>query len=625
MDHLDAEKRSERSETVDLNDGALQVDISDALSEREKVKFTVHTKTNLPEFAKADFSVVRQHEEFIWLHDRFEEDESYAGYIIPPPPPRPDFDSSREKLQKLGEGEGSLTGEEFKKMKQELEAEYLATFKKTVAMHEVFLCRLANHPVFRNDHNFRVFLEYEQDLSVRGKNKKEKLETLLRTFSKTTDEILLSSTQKDVDEFFDKEKNFLLDYHSLLRDASVKADRMTKCRKDVADSYIKISSCLLEMATVDANQLERFATKTADIFEKARKIESRVSTDQDLKLSDTLRYYMRDTTAAKNLLFRRLRCLANYETANRALEKARAKNKDVHAAEWSQHQACEKFEQMSAKAKEELMDFKTRRVSAFKKNLIELSELELKHANPTLVREVAAPDVGRMGIEILSFTIKDVYDDVTYLSSLGKTQAANVKRDATVGVAQANRDAGIREAECEKAALDVKYKMDAKVADNTRLYHLQKANYDREMQTAKAEAAMAHGLQTAKTKQQLCAEQLQVTIIERRKQIEIEEQEIMRKEKELTATVKLPAEAESYQVEIIAHGRKAQVVEKARGEAEKTKLIGMAEASCIENIGRANAEAMRLKAAVSNSTETLLSLNAFLTLCQRYLGKLPHR
>lgn len=61
-----------------------------------------------------------------------------------------------------------------------------------------------------------------------------------------------------------------------------------------------------------------------------------------------------------------------------------------------------------------------------------------------LVREVAAPDVGRMGIEILSFTIKDVYDDVQYLSSLGKAQTAAVKRDADVGVAQANRDAGIR-------------------------------------------------------------------------------------------------------------------------------------------------------------------------------------
>lgn len=47
--------------------------------------------------------------------------------------------------------------------------EYLATFKKTVAMHEMFLTRLAHHPVFRNDHNLRVFLEYDQDLCVRGK------------------------------------------------------------------------------------------------------------------------------------------------------------------------------------------------------------------------------------------------------------------------------------------------------------------------------------------------------------------------------------------------------------------------------------------------------------------------
>jgi sorting nexin-5/6/32 len=162
-----------RSDAVDLNENSLVVDISDALSERDKVKFTVHTKTSLPEFVKQEFSVVRQHEEFIWLHDRFEENEEYAGYIIPPGPPRPDFDASREKLQKLGEGEGTMTKEEFTKMKQELEAEYLATFKKTVAMHEVFLCRLANHPVFRKDHNFRVFLEYDQELSVRGKNKKE--------------------------------------------------------------------------------------------------------------------------------------------------------------------------------------------------------------------------------------------------------------------------------------------------------------------------------------------------------------------------------------------------------------------------------------------------------------------
>lgn len=67
---------------MDLADKSLQVDISDALSEKDKVKFTVHTKTTLPEFQKSDNLVVRQHEEFVWLHDRFEENEEYAGYIV---------------------------------------------------------------------------------------------------------------------------------------------------------------------------------------------------------------------------------------------------------------------------------------------------------------------------------------------------------------------------------------------------------------------------------------------------------------------------------------------------------------------------------------------------------------
>ncbi|GIY09574.1 sorting nexin-6 [Caerostris darwini] len=372
-----------RSNTVDLSDQSLLVDISDALSERDKVKFTVHTKTTLSSFAKHEFSVVRQHEEFVWLHDTFEESEKYAGFTIPPAPPCPDFDASREKLHKLSEGEGTMTKEEFVKMKQELEMEYLATFKKTVAMHEVFLQRLASHPVFRNDNNLKVFLEYEQELSVRGKNKKEILADLFSNIGKTADDLLLSSTQKDVDEFFEHEKTFLIDYHSHIKNATYKADKMTQSHKNVADTYIKISSSLVQLATIDGSDLEKyivFFSKVSDTFEKARKIEGRVATDEDLKLSDTLRYYMRDTAASKNLLYRRLRCLANYETANRNLEKARAKNKEVHLAETAQQEACDRFEAISKQARQELQDFRIRRVAAFRKNLVELAELEIKHA-----------------------------------------------------------------------------------------------------------------------------------------------------------------------------------------------------------------------------------------------------
>merc|ERR1712193_150809 len=192
----------------------------------------------------------------------------------------------------------------------------------------------------------------------------------------------------------------------------------------------------------------------------------------------------------------------------------------------------------------------------------------------SLVREVAAPDVGRMGIEVLSFTIKDVYDNVTYLASLGKAQTAAVKRDAEIGVAQANRDAGIREAECEKAAMDVKYNTDTKIEDNSRAFKLQKA----------------------KIQQKIRNEEIQIQVVERRKQIEIEEQEIRRKEKELMSTVKLPAEAEGYKVQTIAEGKRTQTVEGARAEAERVRLIGASEARAIEAVGRAEAEKMRMKA-----------------------------
>merc|ERR1712109_364838 len=214
----------------------------------------------------------------------------------------------------------------------------------------------------------------------------------------------------------------------------------------------------------------------------------------------------------------------------------------------------------------------------------------------SLVREVAAPDVGRMGIEVLSFTIKDVYDNVTHLASLGKAQTAAVKRDAEIGVAQANRDAGIREAECEKAAMDVKYNTDTKIEDNSRAFKLQKANFDREVNTAKAEAQLAYELQAAKIQQKIRNEEIQIQVVERRKQIEIEEQEIRRKEKELMSTVKLPAEAEAYKVQTIAEGKRTQTVESARADAERVRLIGASEARAIEAVGRAEAEKMRMKA-----------------------------
>lgn len=213
-----------------------------------------------------------------------------------------------------------------------------------------------------------------------------------------------------------------------------------------------------------------------------------------------------------------------------------------------------------------------------------------------LVREVAAPDVGRMGIEILSFTIKDVYDKLDYLSSLGKTQTAAVQRDADIGVAEAERDAGIREAECKKEMMDVKFLADTKMADSKRELELQKAAFNQEVNTKKAESQLAYELQAAKEQQKIRLEEIEIEVVQRKKQISIEEREIERTEKELIATVKRPAEAEAYKMEQLAEGYKMQKVLTAQAEAEKIRKIGEAEAISISSVGKAEAERMRLKA-----------------------------
>ncbi|XP_057384978.1 sorting nexin-5 isoform X2 [Balaenoptera acutorostrata] len=333
----------------------------------------------LPTFQSPEFSVTRQHEDFVWLHDTLIETTDYAGLIIPPAPAKPDFDGPREKMQKLGEGEGSMTKEEFAKMKQELEAEYLAVFKKTVSSHEVFLQRLSSHPVLSKDRNFHIFLEYDQDLSVRRKNTKEMFGGFFKSVVKSADEVLFSGV-KEVDDFFEQEKHFLSNYYDRIKGSCAKADRMTSAHKNVADDYIHTAACLHSLALEEPTVIKKYLLKAAELFEKLRKVESRVSSDEDLKLTELLRYYMLNIEAAKDLLYRRTKALIDYENSNKALDKARLKSKDVKLAEAHQQECCQKFEQLSESAKEELINFKRKRVAAFRKNLIEMSELEIKHA-----------------------------------------------------------------------------------------------------------------------------------------------------------------------------------------------------------------------------------------------------
>jgi flotillin len=234
------------------------------------------------------------------------------------------------------------------------------------------------------------------------------------------------------------------------------------------------------------------------------------------------------------------------------------------------------------------------------------------------VQEVAAGDMANMGLGIISFTIRDIRDTQGYLDALGKPRIAQVKRDAQIAQAEADRDAIIRSAQAQQAGQEAKFVADTKIAEAQRNYQTNVAQFQAAVNQRKAEADLAYDLQKYKTGQLVKAEEVQVNIIEKQKQIELQQQEIQRKQRELEANVQKPADAERYRVETLANARKFQLETEAAGtaaaskatgfanadvakatgvaEAEANKAKGLAEAAIIEAQGRATAEAMRMKA-----------------------------
>ena len=214
----------------------------------------------------------------------------------------------------------------------------------------------------------------------------------------------------------------------------------------------------------------------------------------------------------------------------------------------------------------------------------------------TQVREVASTDMAQMGLEIVSYTLTDIRDEQGYLDALGIRRTSEVKRDAAIGLADAERDSAIRSAEADQKAQSARYQADTAIAESERDYAIQKAAYDQETNARRAEAELSYQLQETRTRQQIRQEEIQIDVIERQKQIEVQDQEINRRERELEATVRRPAEAERYRLETIAAGTKARVVAEAEAEAEAIKLKGQAEAEAIKARGLAEAEAMARKA-----------------------------
>src|SRR6202521_5014428 len=223
------------------------------------------------------------------------------------------------------------------------------------------------------------------------------------------------------------------------------------------------------------------------------------------------------------------------------------------------------------------------------------------------MRSTNASDMAKMGLEVISFTIKEVRDKNEYITNMGRPDIARIRRDAEVATAEAERDIAIKRAESQRAAAVAKAQADqervaaetaslAKQAEAERDLDIKKASYLEMTKKAQATADKAYEIETNVMQQRVIAESVKVQQIEREAQVKVQEAEIARREFELIAPILKPAEIERQRIETIANAERQRFISEAEGRASSIRAQGEAEAEIIFKKGEAEAKAMNVKA-----------------------------
>jgi flotillin len=223
------------------------------------------------------------------------------------------------------------------------------------------------------------------------------------------------------------------------------------------------------------------------------------------------------------------------------------------------------------------------------------------------MRSTCADDMSKMGLEVVSFTIKEVRDKNEYITNMGRPDIARIKRDAEVAAAEADRDIAIKRAEATRAAAVAKAQADqervaaetasmAKQSEAQRDLDIKKASYLEMTKKAQATADKAYEIETNVMQQRVVEEAVRVQQVEREAQVKVQEAEIARRERELIATVLKGAEIERQRIETLANAERQRLMSEAEGRASAIRAQGEAEAEIIFKKGEAEAKAMNVKA-----------------------------
>ncbi len=223
------------------------------------------------------------------------------------------------------------------------------------------------------------------------------------------------------------------------------------------------------------------------------------------------------------------------------------------------------------------------------------------------MRSTCADDMNKMGLEVISFTIKEVRDKNEYITNMGRPDVARIKRDADVATAEAERDTAIKRAEASREASIAKARADqervlaetlslAKQAEAQRDLEVKKAEYQELVKRQQAQADKSYEIQANIMQQQVRAEEVKIHQVEKEHEVKVQDAEILRRDRELTATVLKQVEFERRRIETLAGAEKQRMVMEAEGKAAAIRAEGEAEAEIIFKKGEAEAKAMNVKA-----------------------------
>src|ERR1039457_1065705 len=208
------------------------------------------------------------------------------------------------------------------------------------------------------------------------------------------------------------------------------------------------------------------------------------------------------------------------------------------------------------------------------------------------MRSTCADDMNKMGLEVISFTIKEVRDKNDYITNMGRPDVARIKRDADVATAEADRDTAIRRAVAAREAAVAKAQADqervlaetlsqAKQAEAQRDLEVKKAEYLEMVKKQQATADKAYEIQGNIMQQQVRAQEVTIHQVEREHEVKVQDAEILRRDRELTATVMKAAEYERKRIEPLAGAEKNRMIMEAEGRASSIRAQGEAEAEII--------------------------------------------